>query len=72
MKKKNYTEKEHYVCPYDLMSYKEKIFEFEDGDVIRVRSYSVYPPYNPETHSVMNLYGQTILNKYINYDEELL
>ena len=70
--KKKYTVKEHCVKPYDLISYKEKIFEFEDGDVIRIRYYSVFPPDNLETHSVMNLYGQTILNKYINYDEELL
>ena len=51
--KKKYTVKEHCVKPYDLISYKEKIFEFEDGDVIRIRDYSVFPPDNAFTKTLI-------------------
>lgn len=58
--------------PFDLISYIERVFCFDDGNVVKTRIFSIYPYKYDEDKSVMNLYGQKILNVYTKYDEELV
>lgn len=63
---------ENIYKPFDLVSHIERVFCFDDGDVVKTRIFSVYPYKYNEDNSLMSLYGQKILNVYTNYDEELV
>lgn len=70
--KAKYTSKKLIFSPFDLPVFEDRVFYFKDGEKIRMREYSLFPPEYPFEKSVMNTYGQTILNSYSGYDPEFI
>ena len=49
-----------------MIEYEEKIFIFDDGDILRVPSFSVFPLENVDGFPIFNAYGQKIYNRLTN------
>lgn len=72
MSKKNKYEKTTFAESNGIKIQQEDILTYEDKDVIRIKTYSLFPPEYPQEKSLMNEYGQKILNSLTNYDENVI
>ena len=52
-----------------MIEREEDTFKFDDGAIIKVLSYSVFPMDNIDDIHLMNIYGQKIYNKYKDIQE---